>query len=247
MPTIDPLFSPAVRELFAHWERSDQLDRLETLHRGLIERRQSIVEYAIPGDMRQRTISSCMVLQQALLHRAERLLAGSGILLIQCNIYALALSVRGHVEAAAVLGYLCNRLGAVTAGNIPFSAFAYNIVCSFLGAKHPDHFAKSPNPPNILTCIEKADDFLRATFRATSQKCLRDIYDWLSEFAHASNFLSHSSSFIVDTEKRKFVFRHDAGVQESDFELIGYLEISAGIFPILFDHLSGKLKSDGLA
>jgi hypothetical protein len=241
MPTSDPLFPAAVRELFAHWEQGDLLDRLETAHRELLDRRRSVVEFANPEDLQKRTTSSCMVLQQVLLHRAERLLAGASILLLQSNIYALALSVRGHLEATAVLGYLCNRLNSFKAGNIEFTKFAYDTVCLFLGAKHPDHFTKSPNPPNILTCIDKADAYLKGNFEIYQRGCLTDIYDWLSEFAHASNFVSHSTAFTVDTANARFVFRHDAGVQERDFDLIVNLEISAGFFTILFDHVSRKL------
>jgi hypothetical protein len=157
--------------------------------------------------------------------------------------FMLLLSVcEATSKRPTVLGYLCNRLDSFMVGNIDFSQFAYNTVCSFLGAKHPDHFVKSPNPPNILTCMDKSDDFLRTNFKMSQKKCFRDNYDWLSEFAHASNFLSHSSSFTVDLANKRFVFRHDAKVQERDFQLIDYLEGHAGIFIIFFDHLSRKLE-----
>jgi hypothetical protein len=209
MPTSPAPFAPAVRDLFSHWERADLLDRLEALHRQLLDRRKQTVEFPTLDDLRSRTASSCLVLQQVLLHRAERLLSGASILLLESNIYALALSVRGHYEATAVLGYLCNRLESFTATNIDFAKFAHNVVCAFLGAKHPDHFSNAPDPPNILTCIEKADIYLSSHFTTYAKGCLRDTYDWLSEFAHA-NFLSHSSAFIVDTANRRFVFRHDS-------------------------------------
>jgi hypothetical protein len=245
MPTSTVPFSPAVRDLFNHWQRGDLLDRLEASHRQLLDRRKQTVEFATPDELRTRTASSCLVLQQVLLHRAERLLAGAGTMLLESNIYALSLSVRGHYEATAVLGYLCNRLESFKATNIDFTKFAYNVVCVFLGAKHPDHFTKAPDPPNILTCIEKADVYLRAHFTAYAHGCLRDAYDWLSEFAHV-NFLSHSSAFTVDTANRRFVFRHDGELQERDFDIIGYLEISAGLFVVFFDHFTRKLADNGL-
>ena len=148
--------------------------------------------------------------------------------------------------ATAVLGYLCNRLESFTATNIDFAKFAHNVVCAFLGVKHPDHFSKALDPPNILKCIEKADIYLSSHFTAYEKGCLRDTYDWLSEFAHA-NFLSHSSAFTVDAVNRRFVFRHGSELQERDFDLIVYLEISAGLFVILFDHLTRKLTDNGLA
>jgi hypothetical protein len=161
-------------------------------------------------------------------------------MLLESNIYALALTVRGHYEATAVLGYLCNRLQSFTSTNIAFAKLAHNVVCAFLGAKHPNHFSKAPDPPNILTCIDKADIYLSSHFPTYGKGCLRDTYDWLSEFAHP-NFLSHSSAFTVDTPNRRFVFRHNGELQERDFDLIVYLEISAGLFIILFDHLTRAL------
>jgi hypothetical protein len=147
MSTSPAPFAPAVRNLFNRWERADLLDRLEAIHPQLLDRRKQTVEFATPGDLRSRTASNCLVLQQVLLHRAERLLSGASSMLLESNIYALALSVRGHYEATAVLGYLCNRLESFTATNINFAKFAYNVVCAFLRAKHPDHFSKAPDPP----------------------------------------------------------------------------------------------------
>src|SRR5713101_8364705 len=120
-------FSPAVRELFNRWKQGDLLDRLEASHQQLLDRRQESVEIALQHHPRQHTASNCQVLQQALLHRAERLLAGAGTMLLENNIYGLALIVRGHYEATAVLGYVCNRLESLKAGNIGFDDFASNI------------------------------------------------------------------------------------------------------------------------
>ena len=238
-------FSPAVRDLFNRWQRGDLLDRLEVSHRQLLDRRIQVVEFPTTDEMRTRTASNCVMLQQVLLHRAERLLAGAGTMLLESNIYALSLSVRGHYEATAVLGYLCNRLESFQATNIDFAKFAYNIVCAFLGAKHPNHFTRAPNPPNILSCIEGAEKYLSTHFAAYTQGDLQDTYDWLSEFAHA-NFLSHSLAFSVDTANHRFVFRHNGELQERDFDLIGYLKISAGLFVVLFDHFTKKLTDNGL-
>jgi hypothetical protein len=57
---------------------------------------------------------------------------------------------------------------------------------------------------------------------------------WLSEFAHP-NFCSNKLAYTLDKEKQEMVFRHEAELQESDFELLRYLEVSASIFPLLFD------------
>ena len=77
-------FSPAVRELFNSWKHLDLLVRLEASHRHLIERRKNAVEFPCPDELRQRTVSNCLVVQQVQLHRAERLVAGTGTMKPTC-------------------------------------------------------------------------------------------------------------------------------------------------------------------
>ena len=229
-------FAPAVRELFKLWKHGELLDRLETSHQQLLERRKHAVQFPCPDELRQRTASNCRVLQQVLLHRAERLVAGVGTMLIEHNVYGLALAVRALYEATAVLGYVCDRLHSLKAKTIEFDSFAYNIACAVLGAKH-SQFAKAPNPPNILSCIEKADRYLDTHFLKEKKGILRDGYDWLSEFVHP-NFCGNSSAYTINKETRQFVFRHDGEIRESDFDLVGYLVIGAGLFMYLFDRLT---------
>jgi hypothetical protein len=236
-------FSPAVRELFNRWKHGDLLDVLEVSYQKLLDRRKEAVAVADQREPKKHTASNCLVLQQALLHRAERLLAGAGTMLLENNIYGLALIVRGHYEATAVLGYVCNRLESLKAGNISFGDFAFNVAYEILGAKHPQ-FSKAPNPPNIMTCIEKADRYLDTHFFKNKTGMLRDNYDWLSDFGHP-NFLSNCSAFTVDKANRRFVFRHEGDIQESDFELMVYLELSAGVFILLFDDcIHGLAEND---
>jgi hypothetical protein len=154
-----PPLSPAVRDTFDHWKRGDLLNSLEASYRQLLDRRKNVVEVAEQHEPGKHTASNCLVLQQALLHRAERLIAACGSMLLENNVYALALIVRGHYETTGILGYLCNRLNSLKEGKIKFEEFAYNAARAVLGAKH-SQFTKAPNPPNILTCIKKADSYL---------------------------------------------------------------------------------------
>jgi hypothetical protein len=237
-------FSPAVRELFNRWKQGDLLDRLEASRQQFLDRRKEAVETAPQHQPRKHTASNCQLLQQALLQRAERLLSGAGTMLLENNIYGLALIVRGHFEATAVLGYVCNRLVSLNSGNISFDDFALNIAYEILGAKHPQ-LAKAPNPPNILTCIEKTDRYLDTHHFKEKEGMLRDCYEWLSDFAHP-NFQSNSSAFTLDKAKIRFVFRHKGEIQERDFELMRYLDISAGVFVLLFDDCIHWLSKNDL-
>jgi hypothetical protein len=238
-------YSPTIRELFEHWNHGELLANLEAANKALLERRKDAVVMAPQSEPPKHTASNCLVLQQALLHRAERLQAEAVPMLLENNIYGLALVVRGHYEATAVLGYFCNRLESLKAGNIKFEDFAFNVAYEVLGAKH-EQFAKAPNPPNILTCIEKADKYLDARFKKKTGMLL-DCYNWLSDFAHP-NFLSNASSFTVDKPNRQFVFRHGKGdIRESDFELIVYLDMSAMVFVQLFDDYLRLMNENGLS
>ena len=240
-------FSPAVCDLFNRWNHGDLLNNLEASYRRLIDRRKEAVAVADQREPKKHTAANCLVLQQALLHRAERLHAGAGTMLLENNIYGLALIVRGHYEATAVLGYVCNRLESLKAGYISFEDFAFNVAYELLGAKHPQ-FAKAPNPPNILTCLEKADKYLDARFKehgGVNTDMLLDCYNWLSDFVHP-NFLSNCSAYAVDKANRRFVFRHGDDIQESDFQLMVYLEISAGIFVRLFNDCNHWMTENGV-
>ena len=120
-----------------------------------------------------------------------------------------------------------------------------NIAVAVFGANHPQ-FTKAPKPLNILTCIDRADKYLDAhCFRGKTTGMLRDGYDWLSEFAHP-NFLSNNSAFTVDKANRRFVFRHEDNIQESDLQLLGYLDSSAFLFIRLFDDDIHRLTENGL-
>ena len=134
---------------------------------------------------------------------------------------------------------------SLRAGNIIFEDFAWNVAYEILGAKH-EQFAKAPNPPNILTCIEKADKYLDTHCFKEKKGMLLDCYNWLSDFAHP-NFLSNASSFSIDIPNRRFLFRHEGDTQESDFQLIIYLELSAMLFVRLFDDYLRLLVENGLS
>ena len=66
---------------------------------------------------------------------------------------------------------------------------------------------------------------------------LKDIYGWLSEFAHP-NFCSNKSAFSLDEATGRMVFRHEGELQDNDYQLVGYMDISATMFPKLFDEFT---------
>jgi hypothetical protein len=227
-------FSEDVQKVFEQWKHDDYRNELDDFHSELVKRRIAYVEY---GDLatlteKNRCKLNCQVIRQALLHRAESLLLTSGTMLLEKNVYGLALVVRGHIECTAVLGYFCNRTQSYQLGNIDLERIKWDVADAVLGAKH-ELFSKANAPPNITTCIEKADKYLDKMFEKKSGM-LTDCYSWLSEYAHP-NFLSNSSAFRLDKATGRMVFRHEHELRERDFQLIVYLTISAGLFTKLFD------------
>jgi hypothetical protein len=228
-------FSDEIKQVFKDWKHDKLLQDLEADHAQLLERRVDTIEYGDPNLLspKKRAILNSQVLRQALLHRAERLLVGSGTMLLAKNVYGLALVARGHLEGTAVLAFFCNRIDAVSKGNVPFEKFEQEVADAVMGAKH-DVFTKANSPQNIMACIEKGDKFLDNIIFGKKTGLLSDCYGWLSEFAHP-NFCSNKISFNLDKTAGNFVFRHDADLQETDFQLAGYLQMSAAIFPKVFD------------
>jgi len=187
----------------------DVIGSLEAAYKELIKRRRDWVDY---GDLsviteQQRSGVNCQVLQQALLHRAEKMIVSSGTMIAENNVYGLALMVRGHLEATAMLGYFCHRLHSFAAGNILFDEIALNIASAAMGAKH-EQFAAAPQPISIMTCVEKADLYLEANGFPADKRMIADCYAWLSDFAHP-NFLSTSSAIEPQGGTGRMRILHD--------------------------------------
>ncbi len=232
-------FSEEVRRAFKDAKHDKLCENLEGVHAELLKRRVDFVEYGDPDKLtrKARCKLNCQMMALALLHRAESLMLATGAMLASKNVYGLALVARGHVETTAVLGYFCKRVEMLTKGNIDFERFEKDIANGLLGAKH-DLFSEADSPVNILTCVEQADKHLELNWFGGEKKgMLKDIYGWLSEFAHP-NFCSNKSAFSLDKATGRMVFRHEGELQDNDFQLVGYMDISATMFPKLFDEFA---------
>jgi hypothetical protein len=234
-PPPSSCYSSSCKDIFQRFGHSKLLESLESSYRLLLDRRKGVVDFGVPTSItpKKQAVCNCELVRQSLLHRAERLMASSGTLLLEKNVYGLALLIRGHYEATALLGYFCNRLESLADGNIKFDDFKWNVADALMGAKH-ETFSEARPPLNVLTCIEKADKYLDTHFFEEKKNIIQDCYDWLSEFAHP-NFLSNKSAFALDKLNHRFILRHSNEFQESDFELLSYLSFSAGLFIFLFD------------
>jgi hypothetical protein len=236
-------FPDDVKQVFVDWKQDKLLKDLEDSISELQKRRIEYVEYGDPEILtsKKRAALNAELLRQALLHRAECLLQAAGKMLLVKNVYGLALVARGFVEATAVLGYFCKRIDSLSKGTIDFERFETDIANGLLGAKD-DLFSQADAPVNIITCIEFSDKYLNTElFEGEKKNMLEEVYTWLSEFAHP-NFCSNKTAFHLDKETGRMTFRHDADLQERDFDLAGYMSVSAGFFPMLYDRFSAACE-----
>lgn len=231
-------FQADVRDLFATMNQLELIDSVEDAYGELIGRRLDFVHYGPPDQISEsrRAAANLAVIGQAQLHRAERLMASSGTMISQRNLYGMALLIRGHFESTAILGYFCNRVSSFIGGHIAFDTVTAEISRATTGGRH-ELFEKMPEPISIMTAIEKADRYLKHLELSETKGMLADCYAWLSEFAHP-NFNSIDAAIRLSQERGGFEFRHGGPLSEGEIEQLGYLDISAGLFVRLFDELS---------
>jgi hypothetical protein len=235
-------FSDDVKKVFTDWKHENLLAELEAHHAQLVERRVAEIEYGDPDALspKKRILLNSKVLRQSLLHRAGCLIIGTGAMLLVKNVYGVALAARGHVEATAVLGFFCNRVETFSNGNIDFSRFENDIADAVMGAHH-ELFTRANKPQNICACIEKGDKFLNTHILKEKKDILTECYAWLSEFAHP-HFCSNKTALHLDKQRHSMVFRHSDDLQEGDFQIVDCLELSAMIFPKLFDYFGSETE-----
>jgi len=224
--------------------KQDLQQKLEEFHTAVLKERVDFIEYGKPEELtdKRRAKLNCDLLKQVLIHRADKLITATGQMLPAKNLYGMALTARGYIEAIAVLGYFAKRLSALSKGNIDFARFELDIANGLMGAKH-DLFDKANAPVNILTCIENADKLLDAEFFGEKKKMLEDLYNWLSEFAHP-NFCSNKSAFTLDKATGRMLLRADDVISEDHFQMLATVEMAAGVFTWLLEDFTKHVKEN---
>jgi hypothetical protein len=201
------------------------------------------------GDFR-RIREYSLVLRQVLLHRAVKLFSGSLLALLDGNVYSMTLSVRGHFETTAVLGYLHYKLNSLSEGNLEAEAVGRDISTQLMGSRDKELLESAGEDAveakQIMTMLEYADKsvskhFLQGTAR--EHVVLTESYEYLCEFCHP-NYHSNLISFELDKEEKKFRFLYNKSVRDREFRLIEYLLISNEIFVELFDMVKELLPQE---
>jgi hypothetical protein len=238
-------FNETIRARFEARGEVALYDGLQGTYGDLATRR--IMEVDYPSDALTNQISrlksNCVVCQHALLHRATRLFKGAMHLVGDANVDGMALCVRAHLETVGALGYLHKRLMSYFRKTIPLSDFHRDVFNQTVGCKHAS-LAKAPDPKNIMTQLDCADEVIDKELLVkhgfSPRKLLRDDYEYLSEFCHP-NFHSNSVAFELNRAKDRFLFRYSGPVRETEFSLIGYLNVSNPFFIWLFDEFGAGI------
>ena len=173
-------------------ERGAEAAEIEKFHTKLLQRRVASIAIASPGWPHYLPdLANAILLQQVLVRRAERLTVSCGTVLADQNDYGVALLVRGLLETAAVLGYACSRAAGLTGDFNEVAAYGEIVKSLLFGSRDEADRDVFPRAVNIMTCIDKTDAYMATGPRYGGRKCMREMYDLLSEYAHP-NMPSHS-------------------------------------------------------
>ena len=232
---------------FRKHNQSDELREILDAYELLISRAEE-AQKAFPGEdygEPHRIRANSLVYRQVLLHRSICLLEGAVRAAVDENLYSMALNVRGHFETTASLGYLHRRLQSLKRGDISPETLDRELCVQLLAVRH-ESVPQAPDPKNILSLFEHADKSVGISLLSGARKkyyILKDSYEYLCEFCHP-NFHSNSVAIELDKSVPEFKFRHGKPMRDQEFELIGYLLLSAPIFVALFDQIPDLLPSE---
>jgi hypothetical protein len=238
-----------VREIFGRRGKEKEVSEYEASYNELIKRIEHSCKAQPQGDCGdpRRIRQYALVLRQIFLHRAIKLFLGSLHSLLENNAYSMILSIRGHFETTAALGYLHNRLNSLQQGHLDPHVVDSDICIQLLGSRDERLLALMGEEvfeaKQVLDMLDYADRSISKNIlggRAKEHDILTDCYKFLCEFSHP-NFHSNTISFELDKEAQEFKIRHYDPMRDGEFDIIQYLLLSAPIFVALFDKIEEVL------
>jgi hypothetical protein len=238
-----------VREIFRRRGKESEVSKYEASYNDLIKRIEHSCKAQPQGDWGdpKRIRQYALVLRQILLHRGLKLFLGSLHALLENNAYSMILSIRGHFETTAALGYLHDRLNSLQQGYLDPHVVDTDICTQLLGSRDERLLASMKvevfEAKQVLNMLEYADKSITKNIwggEIEKRDILTDSYKFLCEFSHP-NFHSNTVAFELDKETQEFKIRHYDPMRDNEFNIIGYLLISAPIFVALFDKIEEVL------
>lgn len=241
-----------VREIFGRRGKESEVSEYEASYNELIKRIEHSCKaqpQGVWGDPK-RIRQYALVLRQVLLHRGLKLFLCSLYALIENNAYSMILSIRGHFETTAALGYLHNRLHSLQQGHLDSNVVDRDICTQLLGTRDERPLASMGKEvltaKQILDLLEYADKSISKNIlggKAKEYDMLTDYYKFLCEFSHP-NFHSNTIAFEPDKGAQEFKIRHYDLMRDSEFNIIRYLLLSATLFVDLFDKIEEVLPNE---
>lgn len=237
------------RQMFVSRGQLELFDALLEDHAKLFARRETSHAAVLDDDdfgSPRRIRDNTLIYRQVLLHRAILLLEGAIGAAQTENAYSMALSIRGHFETTAALGYLHSRLASLKAHTILPANFDMGVTAQMLGSKDKT-LSSFMSPKQVLTMLEHADKTASKHLfegKVKGQQLLKESYEWLCEFCHP-NFHSNAVAIDIDKSVPEFRFRHGQPMRNHEFNVLGYLMLSASIFVELFDQIEPMLPNPG--
>lgn len=241
-------FNQISRKLLAHNGVEETLMAgVDTTYDQLAADQKDVVYFGNPKSISERTRArgNLEILRQGLLHRTLCLAKAVNTLVPEGNVHAIALSIRGQLEATAQLGYFCHRLTALAKRRVTFDDFHYGLAQTLLAASSGS-LTHAFEPTNVLTYFDKADRHFERELggkEAGAAGLLRESYDWMSDYCHP-NFLSSASSFILDKERHEIRFQHNKPLLARNNDLFSAFRISLSMFEVFWSDL--KVRSTAL-
>jgi hypothetical protein len=217
------------------------LESIESCSEKLSSYQVAVLDFGDPSEISEhrRARNNLELLRQGLLHRSVGLSSGVALLAGSGSIHGIALCARGQLEATAQLGYFCHRLSVLERNKADYQPFCQDLAFTLLAASH-SLIKDAPKPLNILTCIEKSDAYLKRNHdieEVDGVGPIRDCYGWLSDYCHP-NFLSSSSSFLLDKSKHQMVFQHSQGLLARNADLFHSMALGLQIFDIFWNDIN---------
>ena len=242
-----------VKEIFGRRGKKSEFSEYEESYHELIKRIKSpckVNQYEDWG-YPKRIKEYALVLRQVFLHRGLKLFSGSFQALLENNVYSMVLSIRGHFETTAAMGYLHYKLNSLQKGQLNPQVVDKNIATQLLGTKDKQllsHMVEKEvfEAKQVLDMLEYADKYISKNImggKAKEHDILTDSYKFLCEFCHP-NFHSNAVAFDIDKEEKAFKIRHDDPMRDFEFNLIRYLLISNTIFLDFFDKIEEVLPKN---
>lgn len=150
------------------------------------------------------------------------------------NILLVMLAVRAHFEVTGALAYYHKKVDNYYHDTIPYEVLNQSLHRLVMGVKSEEREVHTPDPVNVMTMIDAADDFFREAEQESSVS-FRKKYGFMSEFCHP-NFYGITMQSDIN-EQGVVHYKFGSHMEKKDLVVIRYLIESISAFLNLYDRI----------